>query len=224
MTLNSFRGRIIALGVLVILLAMAGWAVLNVGAEGNSYALASPGELYGDVQFGQSFVATYPNLERIDVVMSTYGRRNTRDVVFHLREGPDSQADVASVTFNAGDVRDEAWRSFTFPSLSGSAGKSYYFFFESRESEPDDAVTVMGREGDPYASGQAYIDGQPFPGDMAFRVYYKMTPSQKIDMMLSSLAANKPSLWGSKYAYILLASVYVLLLGALLWQINGHEG
>jgi hypothetical protein len=222
--LNSSRGRIVALGVLVIVLALAGWAVLSAGAEGNDYALASPGELYGDVRYGQSFVASYPNLERIDVVMSTYGRRNTRDVVFHLREGLDSQADVASVTFNAGDVREETWRSFTFPPLSDSAGKSYYFFFESPESELDDALTVMGREGDPYASGQAYIDGQPFPGDMAFRIYYRMTPRQKIDMVLSSLAANKPSLWGSKYAYILLVSVYVLSLGTLLWQINGHEG
>lgn len=218
--MNSSRGRIFVLGVLAIGLVLAGWAVLNAGVEGSNFALASPGELYGDIHYGQSFVASYPNLHRIDVVMSTYGRRNTRDVVFHLKEGLDIRADVASVTFNAGDVGDEAWQSFTFPALSDSAGQAYYFYFESPESEPGDAVSVMGREGDPYASGQAYINGQPFPGDMAFRVYYRMSPRQKIDVVLSSLAANKPSLWGSKYPYMLLVAVYVLLLGALLWQIK----
>lgn len=215
--------RIIVLGVFAICLALAGWAVFSLGDEGNNSAIASPGELHGNTHFGQTFVASYPNLYRIDVVMSTTGRRSTQDVLFHLKQSLDAQADVVRITFNASDVRDEAWQSFTFPPLSDSMGQLYYLYLESPESEPGSAVTVMGREGDPYPSGQGYINEHPVAGDMAFRVYYKVNPVQKINIVLESLAANKPTLLGSKYLYILLVAVYVLLVGALIWGISGDR-
>jgi hypothetical protein len=201
-------------------LALAGWAVFSLADEGNDFALASPGELYGQTRYGQTFVASYPNLYRIDVVMSTYDRRNTKDVIFHLKQNLDAQTDIFSITLDAGDVKDKAWQSFTFVPLSDSMGQLYYLYLESPESERGDAITVMGREGDPYPSGQGYINDQPFPGDMAFRVYYKVNPIQKVNMVLESLAAKKPTVWGSKNLYIFLVALYVLLLGALLWQIN----
>jgi hypothetical protein len=221
--LNLLRGRIVVLGVFVIGLALAGWAVLSLGHEGNDFALASPGELYGNTRFGQTFVASHSNLHRIDVVMSTYGRRNTQSVIFHLKRGLDAKVDIVTMPFHASDVRDEAWRSFTFPPLPDSAGQWYYLYLESPKSEPGNAITVMGREGDPYPLGQAYIDSQPFPGDMAFRVYYKVNPIHKINIVLTSLAANKPAIWGSKHLYSFLVVVYVLLVAALIWEISGDR-
>jgi hypothetical protein len=211
------------LGVFVIGLALAGWAVFSLGDEGNDFAIASPGELYGNTQFGQTFVASYPKLYRIDIVMSTYDRRNTKDVIFHLKQNLDAQADIVSITLDATDVRDKAWQSFIFPPLSDSMGQSYYLYLESPESEPGDAMTVMGRDGDPYPSGQGYINHHPVAADMAFRVYYKVDPIQKINIVLESLAANKPTLWGSKAFYMFLAAVYVLLVGALIWEISANR-
>ena len=211
------------MGILVIGLALAGWAVFNLGDEGNDFAIASPGELYGNVRFGQTFVASYSDLYRIDVVMSTYGRRNTQSVVFHLKEGLDAEVDIVTMPFDASDVRDEAWRSFIFPPLPDSAGQWYYLYLESPESEPGNAITVMGREGDPYLSGQGYINDHPVAADMAFRVYYKVNPVQKINIVLRSLAANKPAVWGSKYLYVFLGALYVLLVGALIWEIGSDR-
>jgi hypothetical protein len=217
------RGRILVLGLFVFCLVLAGWAIFSLGDEGNEFALASPEELYGERQFGQSFVASYPDLYRIDIQMSTYDRRNTHEVVFHLKNGPDADVDVVTIPFHAGDVKDKRWRSFEFPPLPNSEGQLYYLYLESPGSKPGDAITVMGREGDPYPAGQAYVGGQPFPGDMAFRVYYSVGPVQKMDMVLSSLAANKPAVWGSEYHYAFLVVVYVLLVGALIWEIGSDR-
>lgn len=219
----AHRGQIFALSVFVVSLALAGWSFLDRVTlnEGNRLAQVSPGELYGGAHFGQTFVASHPDLFRIEVVMSTYGRRNTHNVIFHLKEDVASQTDLVSITLNANDVRDEAWQSFSFPPMPDSAGKSFYFYLESPESEPGNAVTVMGREGNPYPGGQAFVSGQPVPGDMAFRVNYAISWQQKIELVLEGLTANKPSIWGSRCFYILLAVLYVILLGALLWQISG---
>ncbi len=203
-------------------LALAGWSFWDKVTlhEGNNFATVSPGEMYGDNRFGQTFVACCADLYRIDIVMSTYGRRNTKDVVFRLKEGLTAQPDMVSLQFNASKVIDEAWYSFVFPPISDSIGKEFYFYLESPASEPGNAITVMGQEGDPYSDGQAFINGQPAPGDVAFRAHYRTTGQQKADLILKGLTANKPSVFGDPNYYIILAVAYVLLLGALLWQIS----
>ena len=128
-----------------------------------------------------------------------------------------------SITFNASQVRDKTWQSFTFPPISDSAGRPFYFFLESPTSEPGDAVTVMAKEGDPYLSGQGFINHHPAPADMAFRFYHRMTMGQKVYMVLESLAANKPSIWGRGSFYLTLAVLYILLLGTLLYKTASME-
>jgi hypothetical protein len=217
------RSQIVTLGVFAAGLALAGWCFFNHVAEGNPIAVGSPGELDGNTQFGQTFVASYADLYRIDVMMSTYGRHNTHDVVFHLKEDLTFQADLVSMTFSASQVRDKTWQSFTFPPISDSAGRSFYFFLESPTSEPGNAVTVMGKEGDPYLSGQGFINHHPASADMAFRIYHRMTMGQKVNMVLESLAANKPSIWGKGIFYLTLAVLYILLLGTLLYKTGSVE-
>lgn len=218
--MTAYRSQFLILSTFAIGLAIAGWIFLGGVAEGNSIAHGAPGELQSDVQFGQTFVASHPDLYRIDVMMSTYGRRNTHDVIFHLKEGLDAQTDILSITFNASDVRDERWQSFTFPPIPDSAGRSFYFYLESPASELGNAVSVMGRNDDLYPGGQGFINNHPTPGDMTFRIFYRMSLKQKTNWVLESLSAHKPSVWGSKKFYTLLAILYVLLLGTLLWQIS----
>lgn len=214
--------QILTLSLLILGLAGAGWGFLDNLAEGNTFAEVAPGELYGDTHFGQTFVASYPGLYRIEVVVSSYGRHNNHEIIFHLKQDLDSPVDLVRATLKAGDVRDGRWHTFSFPPIPDSAGRSFYFYLESPESRPGDAITIMGREGDPYPSGQGFISGQPLLGDMAFRIYYRMTLWQKLDMVLDKLTDHKPSVWGNKHFYILLATLYVLFLGALLWQVSAR--
>jgi hypothetical protein len=100
------------------------------------------GELTGKRSFGQRFVARHDNLYRIDVLISTYGRRNTRDVVFHLKTSPEAEEDVARGRVNASLLLDQEYVSFVFDPLPESRGKSFYFYTESPESVPGDGITA----------------------------------------------------------------------------------
>ncbi|MBS1252792.1 MAG: hypothetical protein MAG451_01834 [Anaerolineales bacterium] len=133
------------------------------------------GEIWGAQTVGQTFVARESSLNRIDVFLATYARTNSGPVAFHLRESPDAGHDLATVTFNAADIEDNAYRTFTFPPLSNSQAQSYYFFFEATDAKPGNAITVWASPIDSYSDGQAYIAGQPQAGDLHFRTYAEYT-------------------------------------------------
>jgi len=219
----AHRAQLLVLGLLIIGLAVSAWIISNAPAEGNHFGVGSPGELVGDVQFGQTFVAAYPDLYRIDVMLSADGGPNTHRVILHLRQAVNDQADILSVPLDAAAVKEGAWQSFTFPPIPDSAGRSFYFYLEAPAAQPGDALSVMGSEGDPYRWGQGFINRHPAPGDMTFRVYYQMGLAQKIGLVTARLAANKPFIWGQGGFYLVLAVGYILLLGALLWKTSAAQ-
>jgi hypothetical protein len=156
-------------------------------------------------------------------MLSTDGPPNTHQVILHLRQDVNDQADILSVPLDAAAVKDGAWQSFTFPPLPDSAGRSLYFYLEAPASQPGDALSVMGSDGDPYRWGQGFINRQPASGDMTFRVYYQMGLVQKIGLVTARLAANKPAIWGRGGFDLVLVVGYVLLLGALLWKTSSAQ-
>jgi hypothetical protein len=129
------------------------------------------GEIWGEQTVGQTFIAEKDGLNRIDVFLATYARDNAGPVIFHLRESPTATQDLATTQFDAAHVQDNAYRQFTFPPLGDSENHAYYFFFEAREARPGNAITVWANPTDTYSQGQAYLAGQPQPGDLAFRTY-----------------------------------------------------
>lgn len=130
------------------------------------------GEIHGTRTVGQTFVASHDGLSRIDVRLATYGRRNSQSVVFHLRSHPSASTDIATITVGADDVENNAYHSFRFPPVPGSAGRSSYFFLESPTSRPGDAITTWHSPDDVHAGGQMYLQGNPQGGDLAFKTYY----------------------------------------------------
>lgn len=130
------------------------------------------GEIHGARTVGQIFVASHDGLNRIDVQLATYRRRNTQPIIFHLRSDPSAATDIATITFEAEEVKDNAYRPFRFPPISDSEGCSFYFFFESRTSKPGDAITMWHNPDNVYADGQMYFQGEPQSGDLAFKTFY----------------------------------------------------
>lgn len=128
-------------------------------------------EIWGRQTVGQTFVAQKNGLNRIDLLLATYARENTGPVIFHLRESPTGGEDLATARFDASDVRDNAYRSFAFLPLRDSQNRSYYLFLEAPEAEPGNAITVWASPVDTYSQGQAYVAGEPQPGDLTFRTY-----------------------------------------------------
>jgi hypothetical protein len=179
------------------------------------------GEIYGDAQAGQTFAAPYSGLYRVDVLLLTYGRINTHDVVFHLKASPNEEEDLFKVTINARQVTDGAYFGFTFPRIPDSAGETFFFYLDSPESVPGDAITIGSKGGDPYARGIAYLSGSPTEQDLTFVARYRMGLWETANAVLDRLVESKPSIWGDQCLYLSLVFLYLALLGLLFDRIMG---
>jgi hypothetical protein len=169
-------------------------------------------EIKGDLAIGQTFLAPVDGLQRIDVALRTYGRRNTHDVTFYLKQSLDSPEVIYQETFDASEIRNNSWRTFEFPPIPDSAGRTFFFYFASPDSVKGDAITVGGGLGDLYNGGNAYLGPVPADADMAFRTYYGLSPSEKLAILGERLVENKPSVWSDIRFYLLLAGLYALIL------------
>lgn len=200
-------------GLIVVLLQGLG----RMGFEGqlsNDYYLATSDilEIKGDATIGQTFLAPIDGLQRIDVALRTYGRKNTHDVTFYLKPSLDSPEVIYQETFNASEIRDKSWRTFEFPPIQDSEGQTYFFYFASPDSVKGDAITVGGALRDLYSRGSAYLGPVPADADVAFRTYYGLSLRQKLGILGQRLVESKPSVWGEVRFYLVLAGLYVLIL------------
>jgi glycosyltransferase involved in cell wall biosynthesis len=153
-----------------------GWAKRLVGGDRGTVLNGKPIRILGEVvagrRIGQSFTARRDNLHRIDLLVGTYRRRNTRDVVLHLKHSPEAPDDLATASINASLLADNAYASFIFEPLPDSAGKSYYLYVESPESVPGDAVTVWAYGHVDLTEAQRYENGRPAEGQLLFGLFY----------------------------------------------------
>lgn len=170
------------------------------------------GELLSSNTVGQTFVAEYDGLSSVEVLLATYARGNSGLLIFHLRSSLDA-TDLVTFTFDAANVRDNAYYVFEFPPLPDSAGRAFYFQLEASEAEPGNAITVWGTSEDVYPEGMAVLQGLDSGiCDLAFRLRYDLPLRDGIHVLLDRLTAGKPSLLGDKWLYVLLGGTYLSLI------------
>jgi len=158
----------------LVLVGLSGCTLNNIAArQGEATGLWS--ELVGGETFGQSFVCTRDNLYRIDLGTATYARVNSAPVIFRLQSSAETSTDIVSITLPGPDIQNERPTSFVFPPLPDSRGKTFYFYIESPEAVPGDAITVYANAHDQYPDGMAYRNGQVVAGDLAFTAYSRET-------------------------------------------------
>lgn len=174
---------------------------------------------------GQSFIAPRAGLNRIDLFLQTYGRPNTGDVFLRLLEVPPGSTnplegrEVFGTVFNAAAVQDQAWRTFTFPPLVGSAGKTYLIALESPGSVAGNAITVGGVERDLYPPGNAFLGAVPVPADITFRACFDMTAGERLSALAAHVSRGRPGPWAAAAFYLLQLLVYAGLLLGFLWRL-----
>ena len=210
--------------LVALALAFIGWqagdTLLGDGQFVNNIRPGPAISLANGMQLGQTFVAARAGLTRVDVLLFGYYRPNTQPVTFHLRLAGAKQ-DVFSTRFSADQVWGWRWMSFRFPAQQDSAGQTYYFFFESPTSTPEDTITLGGVEGDLYAPGTAVINGQPARADAAFKTYYAgVDLADALQAMSIRLVEGKPWVWGSLPFYFVLGVVYLLLVVGMGWYLT----
>ena len=214
--------------IILLVLALTGLAAVAVSfsrqlaCEGqlinNNVNPTTPQQIAGDRIIGQSFVAPRPNLNRIDLFFQAHGRKNTHDVTLRLLAAPENGSnplqglELYRTTFNAADVSDLSWRTFTFPPIPDSGGKPYFIALESPQSTEGNAVTVGGIERDVYTAGSAFLGPVPVPADITFRTCYALSIAEKLSILGQQLIKNRPSLWGDLRFYLLLLLLYLLIL------------
>lgn len=91
----------------------------------------------------QTFQAQAPGLSGIDVLIGTYGRLNSCDVVLHLCDGQDEAIERAVVTLSALTLQDGAFCRFEFPPLADSSDHEFKFWLESPDAVLGDCITVF---------------------------------------------------------------------------------
>lgn len=230
--------------ILILLLILTGvglsitaWSMFDqLACEGqpinNNVSPTQSQQIWGEQSVSQSFVAPRNYLNRIDISFQTYQRQNTHEVSLRLLEVPvDTDnaltgTELFKTTFNAANINDQAWHTFTFPAITDSAGKTFLINLQSPESVDGDALTVGGIERDAYAPGSAFLGPIPVPADITFRACFQMNTWQKLQVLAEQLTRNRPGLWGKPTFYIVTLLVYALLVMGLLWQLSkadNHE-
>lgn len=145
------------------------------------------GEIYGSIKIGQTLVSPGENLYKIEVLMGTYARQNDRDVLFHVRRSPTSD-DLITIRFNASEIEDNSFREFSFDPIHDSGGQSFYFFIESPDSEPGNAITVWGTVKNVYEDGAPYSNHERARGELAFRAYAKGSLLERVPLSMGGHA------------------------------------
>jgi len=169
------------------------------------------GEIAGAQTAGQSFVAPYAGLSRIEVLLHNYERANRGTLTLRLREMPNGP-DLATSTIATDGVGEETWGMFEIAPRADSAGRTYYFQLDAQETEPHQAVTVLVRPAIAYGEGTAYRNGQPLEGDLTFRVYFSVDVLTRAFVLLSQLIEDRPGLWGHPLFYIAVGLGYIILI------------
>ncbi|MBA4372478.1 MAG: hypothetical protein C0402_06405 [Thermodesulfovibrio sp.] len=129
------------------------------------------GNIISGNQVIQSFVMN-GLIQMVDVMFGTYGRANTKEIIFHLKDDLNSEiADLAVVRVNASQLDNNNWHRFEFTPVKSSKGTQYYIVLESPESSMDDSVTAWVSSGDPYPGGHLWQESGSTAQDLAFRVF-----------------------------------------------------
>jgi len=232
------KALIIGLGIIAICSTILVSADHQLACEGqpvnDNLPITAAQQIFGERLIGQSFISPVDNLNRIDLFLQTYDRRNTEDVLLRLLEipkevvNPLEGTEVFQTSFNASTVKDKTWHSFYLPQPIHSTGKTYLIALQSPNSQDGNAITIGGIQQNVYTSGDAFIYAPdlafpqltPIPGDMMFRVCYDLAFNEKMEVLLNELGANRPALWGSRGFYLTVVGIYFVLVFGFLWRLG----
>ncbi len=189
--------------------------------------IPTPG-IVGNYEVGQTFVSERDGLARIDVMVGTYGRTNSKDLIFELRELRGENEKVAilarTVTFSPAGLMNNLFNPIRFEPVEDSRGKRYLFTLRSPESTPEDSICLWKNNKDIYRWGHMVYNGVQDKGDIVFRVYSRRTVGSE----LGRIVRNYPGIFGSKTFLIIVVIAFeiaqVLMLIYLLNLFFGRTG
>ena len=131
------------------------WIYEQIGLH---YFDKNAGEIFGEIEVGQTVTIDENNWSGIKIGMATFsGRNNTEDIILQIKESREAGTVLREVKVNARRIVDGEYQEFNFTPIEDSAGRSFYVSLTSPSSYAGNAVTVK------------YIDRDILPGEMWLR-------------------------------------------------------
>ena len=159
----------------------------------NERANLPAGEITVGVTLGQTFRATEPNLDRVEIMLATYQRMNTAPLLFSLYEYRAGQAPLRTVVAEPESISDNKYYTFELAPIPDSAGKAFLLTLESPEAVLGDAFTAWLGRCDCYPEGTALLNGEEQLGrDLAFRVGYHNEVTSVLSELINRMSQYKP--------------------------------
>jgi hypothetical protein len=140
----------------------------RISSEINVPPKIPAGELVQGAEFAQSFQSQCARLSHVQLFLGTYDRVNQESVRFRLVDEETDRV-VREQVVVAETIVDQSWYTFSFEPAANSLGKRYILVLNSPASQPGDAITVYRSQLDRYDDGEAYVNGEEIPSDLAFR-------------------------------------------------------
>jgi Glycosyltransferase family 87 len=127
------------------------------------------GELWSGHTFEQTFTAEGKAIKQVNLLLTTFDRHNTGDVVMEILD-TDGKS-VARTSERMSDLQDDAWHDFIVPFTPVIKGQTYRIRLTSPGATSGNAIGWWGSRQNSYQRGHALIDGTPEKkADFAFRV------------------------------------------------------
>ncbi len=126
--------------------------------------------VYGTHTIGQTFITNRRNLCGVELTWANL-RNPQGPIVIHLRPAPAGN-DLVQVKVDPAEQPDRKEFRIRFPVLEDSRAQSYYLLIEAPKATAQYPLHLRATPRDVYKPGTAYADGEPWPGDLAFRALY----------------------------------------------------
>lgn len=160
--------------LLILLLALSGCATLGDPEASQEFKSHEIGVISPDQSIGQTIISRRPGFNRIQVWLQTSSNQPLAGTItIALYRNQSDQEPLREVKILASSVSHRSPTSVYFQPLGNSEGQEYFIRLRTNEAR----IAILGRNEDQYPFGQAWINNQSQPSDIAFRLgyYYQIT-------------------------------------------------
>ncbi len=117
----------------------------------------------------QSFKLKGNNLDEIDLLFATYGRKNTGSVQVSLTDS--SGVNIFQQSLDVSNLRDNTFVPFKFAPVKDSSGKLFFLNISSSNTNVKNAVTVWAMRPPIPADTSLKLGGKSNPGVIVFDAF-----------------------------------------------------
>jgi len=132
--------------------------------------IAPVGEIKKGIEVTETFTSGCNGMNNISLLLATYNRRNTQNLIFELRDNKLNSI-LETINIEPRTILNNKWRTVRFRPLEDSQGKRYSMGIKSPGSDSGNAFTIykdsIKEYG--YSHGNAFVNNKPIYEDLVIK-------------------------------------------------------